>query len=188
MNMHTMQQQQMGVGPGPNAMMQVVSPAMQQQSPQVPNPVQQAQQQQQQQAEKTDNISKVKSLLGPLRESLFLTLRAAAFALQQNNLSDNLKRDAAPHPPRFDKHLEDFFVYCDQIELNLKTALLCMQQLSSAQNYLPGNVAAAPYMPDNPAVPMSYSTYLNTVRAHVESAKAIHDTLISAAQNISQAD
>uniref|UniRef100_W8B7V7 Mediator of RNA polymerase II transcription subunit 29 n=1 Tax=Ceratitis capitata TaxID=7213 RepID=W8B7V7_CERCA len=149
------------------------------------------QQQQQQQAEKMDNILKVKSLLSPLRESLFLTLRTGAFALQEHNLADNLKRDSVSHAGRFEKHLEDFYAYCDQIELHLKTAIQCMQQLSSAQHYLPSAVTPAriePYMQENPGGPMTYSTYLNIVRVHVQSAKDIHDTLISAAQNISQAD
>ncbi|XP_016929475.1 mediator of RNA polymerase II transcription subunit 29 [Drosophila suzukii] len=162
-----------------------------------PGPVQHQQQQQpqplqqQQQAEKLDNISRVKSLLGPLRESMFLTIRSSAFTLQQNNLADNLKRDTgAHHVPRFDKHLEDFYACCDQIEIHLKTAMQCLQQQNSSNHYLPGPVTPMrmeTFMPDN-AGPIPYPTYLNTVRVHVQSAKDIHDTLISAAQNISQAD
>ncbi|TMW40120.1 hypothetical protein DOY81_014798 [Sarcophaga bullata] len=67
----------------------------------------------------------------------------------------------------------------------------CMQQLSSAQHYLPGAVTALrtePYMQDNPAGPMPYPTFLNTVRVHIQSTKDLRDTLISASQNISQAD
>ncbi|EDW77520.1 uncharacterized protein Dwil_GK24513 [Drosophila willistoni] len=158
-----------------------------------PVPVQHQQQQQQQQAEKLDNISKVKSLLAPLRESMFLTIRSSAFTLQQNNLADNLKRDTTAHGhhnPRFDKHLEDFYACCDQIELHLKTAMQCMQQQNSSNHYLPGMVTPMrmeSFITDN-AGPIPYPTYLNTVRVHVQSAKDIHDTLISAAQNISQAD
>ncbi|XP_034480011.1 mediator of RNA polymerase II transcription subunit 29 [Drosophila innubila] len=191
-------------------MMQMGGPSMMQVSPMMqsspqpmmpsgpPGPVpmqqqQHQQQQQQQQAEKLDNISRVKSLLGPLRESMFLTIRSSAFTLQQNNLADNLKRDTGGHGhvPRFDKHLEDFYACCDQMELHLKTAIQCMQQLTSSQHYLPGAVTAMRmenFMQDNPAGPIPYPTYLNTVRVHVQSAKDIHDTLISAAQNISQAD
>ncbi|EDV35581.1 uncharacterized protein Dana_GF12399 [Drosophila ananassae] len=182
----------------PNPMMPMSGPQMMQvmqsspSGPPVPVPVQhqQQQQQQQQQAEKLDNISKVKNLLVPLRESMFLTIRSSAFALQQNNLADNLKRDTGPHVPRFDKHLEDFYAYCDQIEIHLKTAMQCLQQQNSSNHYLPGPVTPMrmeSFMPEN-AGPIPYPTYLNTVRVHVQSAKDIHDTLISAAQNISQAD
>lgn len=213
MNMHAMPQQQMGgvgaitgpVGPQNSMMQPGVSPLMQsspQQPPvnqqmvpqqQMPGQMQQnpqAQQQQQQQCEKIDNISKVKSLFMPMRESLLLTFRGAAFTLQQNNMADNLKRDTGINT-RFDKHLEEFYAYCDQIELHLKTAMQCMQQLSSAQHYLPGAVTALrtePYMQDNPAGPMPYPTFLNTVRVHIQSTKDLRDTLISASQNISQAD
>ena len=42
----------------------------------------------QQPQEKLDNISKVKSLILPLRETLSLTLKTAAQALHQNSLID----------------------------------------------------------------------------------------------------
>lgn len=200
--MHGMPQPGMGgqmmpAGVSP-VMMQQASPQQAQQMQGVMGPQQmqqatpqQQQQQQQQQAEKIDNISKVKSLFGPLRESLSLTFKHGAISLQQNNLADTLKRDTT-NPARFDKHLEDFYSYCDQIELHLKTAIQCVQQLSSAQHYLPGAVNAMrvdPCMPpENPNGPMSYPQYLTTVRGHVQSAKDIHDTLISAAQNISPSD
>ncbi|XP_033253441.1 mediator of RNA polymerase II transcription subunit 29-like [Drosophila miranda] len=94
-------------------MMQVMQSSPQPMMPAVPpGPVPQQPLQQQQPAEKLDNISRVKSLLGPLRESMFLTIRSSAFTLQQNNLADNLKRDTGAHGhlvPRFDKHLEDFY-------------------------------------------------------------------------------
>uniref|UniRef100_T1PBI7 Mediator of RNA polymerase II transcription subunit 29 n=1 Tax=Musca domestica TaxID=7370 RepID=T1PBI7_MUSDO len=150
---------------------------------------QQKQQQQQQQADKLDNVSKVKILYAPMRESLLTTFRAAAFTLQQNNLTDNLKREII-NSSKFDKHLEEFYAYCDQIELQLKTVMQCMQQLSSSQHYMPGAVAPSrtePYLQDNPG-PMPYPTFLNTVRVHIQSTKDLRDTLISASQNISQAD
>jgi hypothetical protein len=65
MNMPPMQQQ----GPG------VMPPVPQQPGPGTPQQVQQLQPQMQQQAqEKLDNISKVKSLMTPLRESLAVSL------------------------------------------------------------------------------------------------------------------
>lgn len=187
-----------GVGPvgPPNSMMQSgVSPLMQsspqQSGQQMAGQMSQNPAVQQQQSEKIDNISKVKSLFAPMKDSLLNTFRGAAYTLQQNNSADSLKRDPLINATRFDKHLEEFYAYCDQIELHLKTAMQCMQQLSSAQYYLPGAVTALrteSYMQDNPAGPMPYPTYLNTVRVHIQSAKDIRDTLISASQNISQAD
>ncbi|GBP14574.1 Histone-lysine N-methyltransferase eggless [Eumeta japonica] len=84
---------------------------------------QQQQQHQQQQPEKIDNISKVKSLFMPMRESLLLTFRGAAFTLQLNNMADNLKRDAIMNTARFDKHLEEFTLIA--IKLNCILKPLC---------------------------------------------------------------
>ncbi|XP_073847513.1 mediator of RNA polymerase II transcription subunit 29-like [Musca autumnalis] len=135
--------------------------------------------------------SQVKCLFIPMRESLLTTFRGAAFTLQQNNMADNLKRDTMLNANRFDKHLEEFYAYCDQIELHLKTAMQCMQQLSSSQHYIPGAVTTLrtePYLHDTTQGPMPYPTFLNTVRVHIQSTKDLRDTLISASQNISQAD
>lgn len=52
------------------------------------NPATPGQMPPQQSQEKLDNISKVKSLMLPLRESLMLTLKTAAQTLHQNNLID----------------------------------------------------------------------------------------------------
>ncbi|KAJ6649765.1 Mediator of RNA polymerase II transcription subunit 29 [Pseudolycoriella hygida] len=137
----------------------------------------------------TDNISKVKSLIGPLREALATTLKLAATLLQHNSITDNgnLKNvDNNNAPPRFDKNLEEFYSVCDQIELHLKTAIQCMQQSSSSQRYLPVPVASTriePIMPPTDG-PISYSQYLSVVRSQIASSKEIHDTLICAAQNI----
>lgn len=174
------QQQQQQQQPMSSQM--VASPALQQQ---------QQQQQQLQPAEKLDNISKVKTLYSLMKESLNLAFRGAAFTLQQNTCADMLKRDPGMSASKFDRHLEEFYAYCDQIELHLRTAIMCTQQLGSAQYYLPGQVTTLrteQYMQESGSGTMPYSTYLNTVRVHIQLAKDIRDTLISASQNISQAD
>ncbi|XP_037052415.1 mediator of RNA polymerase II transcription subunit 29 [Bradysia coprophila] len=138
------------------------------------------------QPQPTDNISKVKSLMVPLRDSLSTTLKQAAQLVQHNNMTDNgnLKGvDNNNPPPRFDKNLEEFYSICDQIELHLKTAIQCMQQGSSSQRYLPVPVASTriePIMPPTDG-PISYSQYLSLVRTQIAYAKDIHDTLICAA-------
>ncbi|XP_058822152.1 mediator of RNA polymerase II transcription subunit 29 [Topomyia yanbarensis] len=201
MNSMGMHMQQSGVVPGgPGGSVGIagpvgVSPVMMQ-SPQMQQ--QQAAQQQQQQAqsqqqaqqtEKVDNISKVKGLVGPLRDALSTTIKTAAQLLQQNNLNDAGTKgtDLGASTPRFDKHLEEFYSICDQIELNLKTAKLCMQQGASSQQYLP--IPVAPTQP-NPAETnaLSYSQYLDVVKIQIGYAKDIHDTLICAAANISPAE
>lgn len=93
--------------------------------------------------------------------------------------------------PRFDKCLEDFYSLCDQIELHLKTSIKCINQSSSAQRYLPLQVAttrmdSVPGMPDTGT--LTYPQFLATVSAQVAYTKEIHDTLVAAAQNISPSD
>lgn len=119
------------------------------------------------------------------------TLKTAAQLLQHNNMIDNgtVKGldSSNQQPPRFDKHLEEFYSICDQIELHLKTSIQCMQQSAASQRYLPVLVNTTRF---EPFLPMegnhvSYPQYLSTVRTQITYAKDIHDTLICAAQNIS---
>ncbi|XP_046670029.1 mediator of RNA polymerase II transcription subunit 29 [Homalodisca vitripennis] len=170
---------------------QVLQPGMGQQSQPQPQQQMQPQMQQPQQhaQEKLDNISKVKSLIGQLRESLAVTLKNAAHALHQNSQVDvgTVKSvDMAP-PPRFDKSMEEFYSICDQIELHLKTSIECMNQGASSQRYLPLAVAATrtELIPNQDMNILTYPQYLSTVRAQVLYAKEVHDMLLTAAQNIS---
>ncbi|XP_031629100.1 mediator of RNA polymerase II transcription subunit 29 [Contarinia nasturtii] len=143
--------------------------------------------------ETLDNIAKVKSLTGPLRDSLAMTLKTAANLLHHNNLIDNgpIKGidNSNQTPPRFDKHLEEFYSICDQIELHLKTSILCLQQNSASQRYLPSQVmfTRMDTTPTNDNA-VSYPQYLSTVRQHIAYAKDIHDTLICAAQNLAPSE
>lgn len=136
----------------------------------------------------------------------------AAQSLQHNNHTDNgtMKGVDNNPTPRFDKHLEEFYSICDQIELHMvsgslakafspmqanllaflsqKTSIQCMQQSSSSQRYLPVHVASTRMEPLPMNVndgPIAYPQYLSTVRTQIGYAKDIHDTLICAAQNIS---
>ncbi|XP_058448100.1 mediator of RNA polymerase II transcription subunit 29 [Malaya genurostris] len=202
MNSMGMHMQQSGVGPGgPGGSVGIAGPvgvspvmmqspqmqqqqAAQQQQQQQQQQQAQSQQQQAQQTEKVDNISKVKGLVGPLRDALSTTIKTAAQLLQQNNLNDAGTKgsDMSASTPRFDKHLEEFYSICDQIELNLKTAKLCMQQGASSQQYLPIPVAPTPNPAETNA--LSYSQYLDVVKIQIGYAKDIHDTLICAAANM----
>ena len=130
--------------------------------------------------------------MGPLRESLSQTIKTAAQLVVQNNATDTgtLKSvDSSTSQPRFDKHLEEFYSICDQIELHLKTAKICMQQGTSSQQYLPIPVQPTRLEPtpaENNA--LSYTQYMELVKMQISYAKDIHDTLICAAQNISPSD
>jgi mediator of RNA polymerase II transcription subunit 29 len=82
--------------------------------------------------------------------------------------------------PRFDKHLEEFYSICDQIELHLLTAKRCIQQIHHAQNYLPVPVVPAPIQ-DNV---MNYNQFRELVINQLKYAEDIHDTFLMAAQNM----
>ncbi|XP_066999792.2 mediator of RNA polymerase II transcription subunit 29 [Anabrus simplex] len=160
----------------------------QQQQPGTPQQSQQMQPQMQQQAqEKLDNISKVKSLINPLRDSLALTLKSASQALHQNSLVDvgSLKGVDVPMP-RFDKNMEEFYSICDQIELHLKTSIECLTQGSSSQRYLPLVVAPTRTepLPAQDGGTLTYPQYLATVRSQLAYTKEIQDTLFTAAHNL----
>uniref|UniRef100_A0A0A9WP58 Mediator of RNA polymerase II transcription subunit 29 n=1 Tax=Lygus hesperus TaxID=30085 RepID=A0A0A9WP58_LYGHE len=175
-----------GMGPGGPPMAPQMPPQNVVQPPMVgpPQPPQQAQ-------EKLDNISKVKSLIGPLTNSLSTTLKTAAHNLHQNALVDiGTSKNIDILPPRFDKSLEEFYSICDQIELHLKTSIECLNQGKSNQTYL--NLTVMPTrsepMPNQDMNALTYPQYLSTVRTQVNFAKELHDMLLAAAQNITSSD
>ncbi|XP_013186069.1 mediator of RNA polymerase II transcription subunit 29 [Amyelois transitella] len=183
MNMHV-PMNPVGAAPNVGMQMQVPGQIMQQQSPQQMPPAIPQQTPQ----DKMDNISKVKTLMGSLRESIPMTLKSAAQILHQNHNIDSNSQKSIENPvPRFDKNLEDFFSLCDQMELHLRTAITCIQQAQSAAHYLPLNVIPSRLDtgPVTQETPLSYPQYLNTVGLQIAYAKDIHDTLVAAAQNIS---
>ncbi|XP_075227608.1 mediator complex subunit intersex [Lycorma delicatula] len=178
MNMPPMAQQ------GPPGMQQVMA-----QQPGTPQGQQMTQQPQmtQQAQEKLDNISKVKSLITQLRESLAVTLKTAGNTLHQNSLVDvgNMKAVDVP-APRFDKYMEEFYSICDQMELHLKTSIECLNQGASSHRYLPltVNPTRIEPLPTQDGNTLTYPQFLATVRSQVAYAKEVHDMLLSAAQNI----
>ncbi|XP_071443584.1 mediator of RNA polymerase II transcription subunit 29 isoform X2 [Hetaerina americana] len=189
----------------------------QQQQPGTPQQQGQPQQQQiPQQQERLDNISKVKSLMPALKESLVAVFKTSAQTFHQNCLVDvgSLKGVDVPLP-RFDKNIEEFYSICDQIELHLKTSIACVSQGGSSQRYLPLPVAltrteASPSVvnptPSSAQVTaagggnqggdpsgggssmLTYSQFLATVRAQVSYAREIHHALVAAAQNVTSGD
>ncbi|XP_060535476.1 mediator of RNA polymerase II transcription subunit 29 [Cylas formicarius] len=163
----------------------------QQQAQQQLQQAQQLQQiQQQQPPQPLDNISKIKSLIGPLRDTLASTIKTAAQTLSQNSQVDSGSQKAMDMQlPRFDKNLEEFYSICDQIELHLKTSLKCLTQAESSNRYL--NLPVVSTRNENLGIndnSLTYPQFLATVGAQVSYTKEIHDTLVAAAQNISPSD
>lgn len=117
-----------------------------------------------------------------------MSFKSAAQLLQHNNCVDNgtIKAfDANQQTPRFDKHLEEFYSICDQIEAHLKTAMVCTQQNTSLHRYLPATVIATRVEPcPSNENALAYPQYLSSVRQQIAYAKDLHDTLICAAKNI----
>jgi len=152
--------------------------------------VQQMQQPQQQAPQPLDNITKIKSLVVPLRETLALTIKTAAQTLNQNSQIDSGSQKAPDiQIPRFDKNLEEFYSICDQIELHLKTSIKCLSQAESSNRYL--NLPVVPTRSENLGMnenSLTYPQFLATVGAQVSYTKEIHETLLAAAQNISPSD
>jgi mediator of RNA polymerase II transcription subunit 29 len=171
---------------GPMGMNQMVQGnAVQLQNPQhamhpTQTPIQQSQ-------EKVDNISKVKSLIGPLRDSLSVALKTAAQTLHQNSLVDTSK-GIDPPDHRFNKNMEEFYSVCDQIELHLRTSIECLAQNSSSVRYMP--VSVIPIRTENIGVQeaLNYPQYLMTVRTQVQYIRDIYNTLYNAARAISSND
>ena len=160
-------------------------PASQQQQPGTPGSQAQQLQQQQQTQEKLDNISKVKSLIGPLKDHLATALKSASHLLLNNTMVDNGTSKGLDVVPRLDVTLEAFYSTCDQIELHLETAIECLTQGASSQRYLPLNVLPTRTEPAPGQDGLLYPQYLNTVRAQMAFAKQVHDALMVAVQNLS---
>lgn len=178
--------QQQGSQQSQQGQQQPGPPSNQQQQPGTPgSQAQQLQQQQQQQTqEKLDNISKVKSLLGPLKDHLAVALKSAAQLLHFNTMVDNGSTKGLDVVPRLDVTLEAFYSTCDQIELHLKTAIECLTQGASSQRYLPLNVLPTRTEPLPGQDGLLYPQYLATVRLQIQFAKQVHDTLMRAVQTL----
>ena len=171
---------------GPVGMPQMVATSMSQMSSVPPgqHPLHQSGTMQTQ--EKIDNISKVKSLVGPLRESLSTVLKSAAHTLHQNNQIDTSKGVDTPDQ-RFNKNMEEFYSVCNELELNLKTAMECLSQQSSSMRYMPIPLANPRVMDNNTQPdPQTYAQFLLTTRSQIQYAREIHSTLVNAAHAISR--
>lgn len=115
-----------------------------------------------------------------------MSFKSAAQLLQYNTAIDGgaVKTfDANQQVPRFEKHIEEFYSICDQIEIHLKTAMVCMQQNTSLHRYLPTTVVATRVEPcPSNENALAFPQYLSAVRQQIAYAKDLHETLICAAK------
>lgn len=141
---------------------------------------------------KYDNVARVKALVWSLKDALSNLVRVAATNIHHTAAVDNGVRSSSSDEsatPRLDKSLEDFFSICNQIELSLRTIQECALQLRDSHQYLPVPVVATKPEPSNPQDgTLSYTQYINTIRAQVSFAKAVQDVLNEGARKINQPD
>lgn len=95
------------------------------------------------------------------------------------------RKGSESNVPRFDKQLEEFYSICDQIELNLQTAISCASQVSTSQKHVPTQVSVMRQEPGISQEVISYPTYVSIAKNQVSYVKDVIDALSDAAQMIS---
>ncbi|XP_040572971.1 mediator of RNA polymerase II transcription subunit 29 isoform X1 [Lepeophtheirus salmonis] len=153
---------------------------MQQQPPQqVPPP-------QRSQPQEDKLVSNARKLVcGPLKDKWSQTLREAALRIYQNGVHDvGLPGTSSNLPPqgKFENNLEDFHAICDQIELNLKCAIQCMNQSSASNRYMPipPNLSRTELGNDY----LTYPQYINTSKQQIIFAEDVRQMLNQAATDV----
>ena len=182
---------QQGMIPGAGGMpphqmppnMQMQHQMQQQQPPQQPQAQQQQQQQQNPQQRQEDKlISKARELMDPLKRKWAVTLKSAVHKVNANGGLESLPSE---QEQLFESNLEDFYVICDQVELNLKSAIDCLSQASSSNRYMP-----IPPHPSRMEAPgpqsefLSYPQYVSTSKQQVNFANEIKNLLNQAASDV----
>lgn len=108
------------------------------------------------------------------------TLVCASTNLGGNHQVDLGNRNAGEvQHAKFEESIEKFYTLCDQMELNLRTAIDSQLQGKASQFYTPSSISAPP------VDVQKYAHYLTTVRNQVVYAKDIHTALVDAATNMS---
>ncbi len=160
----------------------------QQQQQQLVQQQQQAQQQQQQQqrpqAQEDKLVAKAKEEVTKLKEKWSETLRAAALKVQLESDCQAVTGGSA-EAAKFESHLEDFYAICDQIELNIRTAIDCLNQTASSTRYMP--IPPNPRHLDassNQQEFLSYPQYIATSKNQVQFANDVRQLLSQAARDV----
>ena len=139
------------------------------------------QQQQQSQGQEDKLVAKAKELIGPLKEKWAATLKEGANKLNHANNGATPSQEG-----QFESNLEDFYAICDQIELNLKSAIDCLEQMGSSTLYM--SIAPHPsrYHTGAPGEPefLSYPQYISTARQQVKFSGEVRQLLAQAAQDV----
>jgi len=134
----------------------------------------------QQDQARVDNISKAKTLIPNLRESMLNVMRNAALAISANNMIDSGTKQVDYDVSRFDKSFEEFFFYVDQLEVQLRTSIECLNQNNQSAKYLP-----VPITSSKTESSMTYPEFINLVKGQIAYAKDIHGALSDASQRLS---
>jgi len=107
-------------------------------------------------------------------------MRNAAMAISANNMIDSGTKQVDYDVCRFDKSFEEFFSLVDQLEMQLRTSIECINQGAQSAKYLP-----VPVTPNKTDSSMTYSEYINLVKGQIAYAKEIHGALSDASQRLS---
>ncbi|CAG9806446.1 unnamed protein product [Chironomus riparius] len=111
-----------------------------------------------------DNITKAKHLMISLNLSLSNLFEAARSEINNEERNPDQKS-------YFEKYFEEFCSIIDQIELNLITALKCIQQADNSRKYLPLPVNVNP-QPNS----WNYNQYLNVAKAQIKHLEEVRST------------
>lgn len=130
-------------------------------------------------------IAKARELVNPLKEKWALTLREAGGKIAANGGLDSGATTKDLGSAKFESSLEDFYAICDQIELNLKSAIDCINQTDSSNNYM--KIAPMPNRLDNGEQQtefLSYPAYIATSKQQIAFARDVRNLLNQAASDV----
>ncbi|RUS73812.1 hypothetical protein EGW08_018429 [Elysia chlorotica] len=152
------------------------------QQPQHPGPAQVQQAHPQQPDNRPlDPITRFRTLLPRLKESLVNLFKTGAHLFYQNAHQDTgAQKDNVNG--RFEKCLEEFYAICDQLEISLRLAHEIIQQDKDSQRNTPNSTVPPKADPTQPEGQV-YSQYLSTVRVQIGCAKEIRDLLLECLKN-----
>lgn len=178
----------MGAVPQPHPQTMPSQPAPQAQVQQTgaqQQPQQQAQvAHHQQQHQEHDAITKVKIIVGHLKESLRNLMKISAQAFSHSAAIDNASKTPDEIAARFDKGLEEFYSLCDQLELSLRLAYDCTTQYMEGSRYTPVPLVHShkPEMVTTEA--LTYGQYISTVKSQIQCASDVHTALLDCCQKL----
>lgn len=133
-----------------------------------------SQQPQVQQESTLTSVEKIKALVPHLKKSLINLMRLAAESMKEPH-----------HASAVEKALEEFFSYCDQLEMHLSIALEGFNQVIQHKKYLNPEYLKYSFAPGQTTdVVQQYQQFSTVIRSQVALATSLHDALLSCAENL----